>query len=608
MATITSNASGLWSAGGSWIGGVPPANGDTAVIQAAHDIEFNVDQSGSAGVTVTLNGTLHASTTAGTYKLKMAGNMTGGGTLRAGTEGVPYPTNCIFEIIRNGFSISSSTLTYDLNCTEPTIKWVKLSGVEAIGQTVLSVDRDVTGDAQWISGARLAIVDVNFGVDFEERTFASATATEITLTSGLSAQKQTGAYILLMSRNVKITHSAATGNALVNAFLGRVFAEIQNASNAINGSRNIAIGGTANASYTNNPSSCTISAVLAGGGLSGATGCTLLSTSFIGGVSNALTTCKGCTLFGIVVGCSSGILDSSGLLVYGSIVGCSSAVSGGGGHSFSGATLQNTSDLSGGTAFNRAYNTLFGGTNEVVDYNNQQSGINNFNESINHDQTANAYRAWTKGGIIDSDTGTVFTGRARSYKHACATASFYAFQNRTFTVPPGGGLVVQCYVRKTVTMAYLPRVWILTPGQEPFITGSPAHEDIMTDSVDTWEELNIVYANAGISPVEVVVRTVAKNASGNVFFDPIVTVLAPSTYDVYNTLLANVAAILADTNELQTDWVNGGRLDTILDARASQASVDTIDDLLDTEIPAITADLDTIEKKVDDNQALIIAS
>lgn len=37
-----------------------------------------------------------------------------------------------------------------------------------------------------------------------------------------------------------------------------------------------------------------------------------------------------------------------------------------------------------------------------------------------------------------------------------------------------------------------------------------------------------------------------------------------------------VAAILADTNELQTDWVNGGRLDLILDARSSQTSVDDL--------------------------------
>jgi hypothetical protein len=63
---------------------------------------------------------------------------------------------------------------------------------------------------------------------------------------------------------------------------------------------------------------------------------------------------------------------------------------------------------------------------------------------------------------------------------------------------------------------------------------------------------------------------------------------------------AETAAIVADTNELQTDWANGGRLDVILDARASQASVDTIDGIVDailvdtgTDIPATLATLAT---------------
>jgi hypothetical protein len=59
-----------------------------------------------------------------------------------------------------------------------------------------------------------------------------------------------------------------------------------------------------------------------------------------------------------------------------------------------------------------------------------------------------------------------------------------------------------------------------------------------------------------------------------------------------------LASILADTNELQSDWVNGGRLDLNLDARASQASVDTIDGIVDsilvdtgTTLPALIDDL-----------------
>jgi hypothetical protein len=54
-----------------------------------------------------------------------------------------------------------------------------------------------------------------------------------------------------------------------------------------------------------------------------------------------------------------------------------------------------------------------------------------------------------------------------------------------------------------------------------------------------------------------------------------------------------LAAIVADTNELQTDWADGGRLDLILDARASQSSVDTIDNFLDTEVAAILEDTGT---------------
>jgi hypothetical protein len=39
---------------------------------------------------------------------------------------------------------------------------------------------------------------------------------------------------------------------------------------------------------------------------------------------------------------------------------------------------------------------------------------------------------------------------------------------------------------------------------------------------------------------------------------------------------ANVDAALADTNELQTDWTNGGRLDLILDTKAEAGDPMTI--------------------------------
>ena len=63
------------------------------------------------------------------------------------------------------------------------------------------------------------------------------------------------------------------------------------------------------------------------------------------------------------------------------------------------------------------------------------------------------------------------------------------------------------------------------------------------------------------------------------------------------TVDTNIDSILADTNELQTDWANGGRLDNILDARASQASVDTVDTVVD----AIKVTTDKLDDTLEDD-------
>jgi hypothetical protein len=66
-----------------------------------------------------------------------------------------------------------------------------------------------------------------------------------------------------------------------------------------------------------------------------------------------------------------------------------------------------------------------------------------------------------------------------------------------------------------------------------------------------------------------------------------------------------VDSILADTAELQADWVNGGRLDLILDARASQTSVDDLPTnaelatALGTADDAVLAAVATTDGKVD---------
>jgi hypothetical protein len=68
------------------------------------------------------------------------------------------------------------------------------------------------------------------------------------------------------------------------------------------------------------------------------------------------------------------------------------------------------------------------------------------------------------------------------------------------------------------------------------------------------------------------------------------TAAALATIDDF--LDTEVAAILADTNELQTDWANGGRLDLLVDAILEDTGT-TLDDLIDTEVAAILAAVDT---------------
>lgn len=59
---------------------------------------------------------------------------------------------------------------------------------------------------------------------------------------------------------------------------------------------------------------------------------------------------------------------------------------------------------------------------------------------------------------------------------------------------------------------------------------------------------------------------------------------------------ASIDAIEADSNELQTDWADGGRLDLILDARASQASLDALNDLSAAQVNAEVLDVLNVDK------------
>ena len=76
-------------------------------------------------------------------------------------------------------------------------------------------------------------------------------------------------------------------------------------------------------------------------------------------------------------------------------------------------------------------------------------------------------------------------------------------------------------------MANLPRVQLFKAGTEPLVNAAYLlYEQAMTNSVDTWEQIDCSYTNAGAVDDVFVIRLQAQNASGNVYSQ--LTVAAPS--------------------------------------------------------------------------------
>ncbi|HEX9768432.1 MAG TPA: hypothetical protein VGA50_04575 [Kiloniellales bacterium] len=94
---------------------------------------------------------------------------------------------------------------------------------------------------------------------------------------------------------------------------------------------------------------------------------------------------------------------------------------------------------------------------------------------------------------------------------------------------------------------------------------------------ETGKDYSLVITTGTVDSVSVVGEVVAEFTLGR---SAAAVDLANGT-DGLGAIKADTALILADTNELQGDWVDGGRLDLILDARASQASLDVVDGVAD---------------------------
>lgn len=180
---------------------------------------------GSATLTITGSNGIYG--TAGTVK----------GLVEFGTVASPLPYAAKRTIaLGTAGTINGANLgVVSLVGTEPANPYVLLSADEAAGQTVLSVDRDVTSDL-WEPGDVVAICDINKTQEYQRTTIAAGgiAATTITISDALAAAKSAGAYLVLVSRNLSVT-IGGTNRAVQNAASPVLSCEIRQTSATVQG-------------------------------------------------------------------------------------------------------------------------------------------------------------------------------------------------------------------------------------------------------------------------------------------------------------------------------------------------------------------------------------
>lgn len=596
MADVHSNGTGGgdWGTAGTWAGGSVPTDGQSVAIDGADVVIFNVDQSlwvtGINGITIAAGATLKLSrTTSGYLFMKAATTIGGAGIFDCGASAADAIPFAVKHTITGGagWYIKGNDvggLTMTVFAAEPAIPTIKLSGAEAIGQTELGVDTNITGDI-WADGDTINIDDIDKTKDSETRIIAAGgrDAAHIDITVALAAAKLQGAYVHLVTRNVKFIAVGATGYVLQNfttagkltiaggqwtsasyrlfynctgfVISGGVF--YGNAS-AINTCTNYTISGgifTGNITVDNTSTGITIT----GGTFTGFTYCLGASWSRLSGglisggyygFYGAMSVVSGGVISYCLYALGAAGQGATGILVTGgTFTNCTYGIGNSSGiiknATFSG---NSTSDILNSTIF--AFNTIFAST--------ENSGYANlpqecYSESIDHDATAGKFAAWTKGGITTSASATPPTGYTTYMSSALADANNLAFWQKEVLVAPGASVEISMCLRKSGAMAYLPRCIVFNKAStDPFAGGAGLNTFTMTDSVDTWEYDNYVYTNTGANDVTLVIRFQGKNAAG--------TMLSAVTVNVINV-----------------------------------------------DLTTALADLDTIEQIVNDNQALIIA-
>jgi len=229
---------------------------------------------------------------------------------------------------------------------------------------------------------------------------------------------------------------------------------------------------------------------------------------------------------GTISGCVRGLYFSYSNTISGSISGCTYGLY----YSYSNTISGTISGCDQGL-YSSYSNTLY-----AVDFTStttENSGYANdvrsmpwaYTPSYNHDAVAGAFKAWTRGGAVLSQTTSPPSGYSTYYEHACVDVDNYVFRQEKISLDPGQTLTVKSVMQLPGgenLSAAAPTIEIIDASADPLWgTGESALAvaamPVDDGSVTSWQEMpTISYKNAGSIPMVVVVRAKAKHATADV--------------------------------------------------------------------------------------------
>ena len=512
MANYSSVKSGLWSDPATWGGSsYPSQNGDTATINPAHTVIYDIDTSNlTTGLgQITVNGTLKI---ASHSRLKIAAHITGSGILRCGEQTAEVED---VQILINGnYSIQISDAQFwGKDRTGPLTGY--LTQNYNIGATQLQVDRDmdirvndtISISASTISGQTSDNNPLGRGM-YQVLAYNPQTRT-ITITPSLNGNNRlAGDIVAILSREIYLNQlSKSSSNPRVNADKSnQIYRNVyfNNFGNGVLGGSNHQIHSCSGSNTTN-------------GGI-----CYYGSNHTLSGTFTTTNTTYG----GICYWGSNHLLSGTftttnttygGICHYGS------------NHLLSG-TFTTTNNTNGGICYWGSNHTLSGTftTTESIQIN---CGIYYISGTFNK---KNIY--YRTQEFLFPYLQTIWLNYDGEGLHR-----IFAYAGQVQTIPEGIKFLLEdptTYlildipfralsktlrftqkVKKNTSMSYLPNIQLIDPLNDPLktTTGTPILQESMTDSINQYETLSLVYDNL-VKGKNYIIRLIAKSNTGEIIW------------------------------------------------------------------------------------------